>query len=49
MGHLHAGHISLIELAKSQATHVIVSIFINPLQFNEAKILSDTHVLLKMI
>ena len=37
MGHLHAGHISLIELAKSQATHVIVSIFINPLQFNEAK------------
>lgn len=36
MGHLHAGHISLIELAKSKASKVIVSIFINPIQFNQS-------------
>lgn len=35
MGHLHDGHTSLIELAKTKATRVIVSIFINPIQFNQ--------------
>ena len=35
MGHLHAGHLSLITLAQSQAQCVVVSIFVNPLQFNE--------------
>ena len=33
MGNLHAGHIRLVEIAKQQATHVVVSIFVNPLQF----------------
>ncbi len=35
MGHLHQGHISLIELAKSLGQRVSVSIFVNPLQFNQ--------------
>ena len=33
MGNLHDGHISLVELARKRAQHVVVSIYVNPLQF----------------
>lgn len=37
MGCLHAGHLSLVEKAQSLANvdHVVVSIFVNPLQFDD--------------
>ena len=34
MGNLHAGHLSLIQEAFKKTKYVVVSIFINPLQFN---------------
>ena len=33
MGNLHAGHIQLVEMAKAENACVVVSIFVNPLQF----------------
>ena len=41
MGALHMGHISLINIAKKKTKKIIVSIFINPSQFNEKKDYSD--------
>ena len=33
MGHLHAGHLKLVQHAKAIAPRVVVSIFVNPMQF----------------
>lgn len=36
MGNLHDGHMRLIRVAREQTDHVVVSIYINPLQFDES-------------
>lgn len=37
MGNLHAGHIALVEVARQLAEQVVVSIFVNPMQFSSGE------------
>ena len=37
MGALHAGHGALIERARAETGFVVVSIFVNPIQFNQTE------------
>ena len=41
MGALHAGHASLFKLAKTKSDFVVASIFVNPLQFDDAQDLAN--------
>jgi pantoate--beta-alanine ligase len=37
MGNLHAGHISLVDVARRHAERVVVTVFVNPTQFGEGE------------
>ena len=41
MGNLHAGHISLIEIAREHAERVVVTVFVNPTQFGAGEDFED--------
>ena len=49
MGALHAGHQSLIRRARELADEVVVSVFVNPLQFENKDDLANIQLLQNMM
>ncbi len=47
MGNLKEGHLTLVRKARELADVVLVSIFVNKMQFDRAEDLKITHVRLK--
>ena len=41
MGALHAGHRRLLQRAREECRFVVATIFVNPTQFNQAKLLGN--------
>ncbi len=41
MGNLHAGHISLIDLAREHAERIVVTVYVNPTQFGDDEDFAD--------
>ena len=47
MGGIHKGHVSLIKISQKNNKETIVSIFVNPTQFNQKKDLRIIQEILK--